>query len=645
MSDPGRAASPIKRPLVLDRKTSSAGLLPQSKPQANNYASDPTTAINFENADLNKPIDEQGKQLTSSSNSLISPIIHTSDDILSEQLDDEDEDEHDLLNILQDLMINEQYKIKIDSMNNKKNDFQNWNIFNKPLTIEEILARYIKIDKTSDDAGKFHDKFKQFFILSTAGKPIYSMNGSDDIVIGYMGLITTIVSTFQENMKEDFKSIKYGNNLKLSVLNKDPLLFVSITKLNYEIIPSLESQNDDYHLIRQLNTLYNYVLSILSKTTITKNFNNRMNYDLRKILTPLDFSNFDNLCMKLTYGLSTKEPHKYESGFEFFISELLGSNLQSTKISHTARSKLNSILLGCKKLKAKEESDTSSIFNLQEKQEQYISGDLLFSLLTFGTDKILTMMRPRNHQLTNDDIQTLLLTIQSTSLNQEKNESLEDLWIPLCMPNFNSNGFLYVFVKKFDLAEYLLVDGKNIEPQIITIILISGNKNSFFQMKEISDHIIYKIIKNETFRNKLSDELMNSCNLKIFKNEEDQFIKHFIYKLKLHKQFFMSDALTKSDDLDVNQILQLVYFYSIFTKTKSSSIKTITVKNKKLTYLRWQLNNQTITGFMLSDQQYEFYCLSDELIKSQQVINQSLKIIKWCEKNYERLFIGEGVCF
>ena len=79
-------------------------------------------------------------------------------------------------------------------------------------------------------------------------------------------------------------------------VNKSPIILISISKLLFETVESV-------HL--QLDTLYCYLIGILSKSVIDKHFNNRLNYDLRRILSPLDFENLDELCLNLTYGIQT----------------------------------------------------------------------------------------------------------------------------------------------------------------------------------------------------------------------------------------------------------------------------------------------------------------------------------------------------
>jgi hypothetical protein len=633
--------------------------------------SDATTAVNLENignANIVSPVDETDSdnenhlhsvrlnKYPPSERSLYPSGYNTDEENVSNE-----NDEEELQEILH-LLVRQDYRLAgsnaIDSNRNLSlMDLSTLtNDKYKMDSQDDFIERYISISKASD-SDLFHDKLKHFFILSTAGKPIYSMNGSDDVIMGYMGFITTIVSTFQENMKEEIKSVNYGDDLKIVIMNKDPLILVAMTKLKHENMINNGGEEDDSVLIGQLNTLYNYLLAVLSKSTILKNFQNRMNYDLRKILTPLDFSNLDSLCMKLTYGLSTSElltPYNIP-GLDFFLSQLLDSSLQSAKITNTTRSRLNSILLSCKKLKIKDSKSKapSRLFDISDSgdKETFLGDDLLFAFLTSSSGKILSMMKPKNHTLSKEDLKVLFTMISSISTPSDDSQSTEDLWIPLCMPDFNPNGFLYVFVKKIDLSGYVIVDGNHIPPQPIIITLISGNKNSFFQQQELSKHIISSMINSESFRNALSSELLASNNLSILNDIKVPLIKHFIYRLKRYNQCFMSNARhfnNEKGDTSCVTILELVYFYSTLHNNKAtdfSSEPAIKKHNKRLTYSKWKISGNTIVGFMLSDSTSEFYCLCNGDITSQDLIRQSLKIIKWCEKYHRRIFVGDGVIF
>jgi hypothetical protein len=50
-----------------------------------------------------------------------------------------------------------------------------------------------------DKMIRWRGRRKHFFILSTAGKPIYSRYGDDAIISAYMGVIQTIISFFEDN--------------------------------------------------------------------------------------------------------------------------------------------------------------------------------------------------------------------------------------------------------------------------------------------------------------------------------------------------------------------------------------------------------------------------------------------------------------
>ncbi|KAK6458971.1 trafficking protein Mon1-domain-containing protein [Scheffersomyces xylosifermentans] len=694
------------------------------------FPSVPTTAVNLENAGSINAADllpsqsshtsstevpdsshlrvannhSSGRFSLASENSYVPSIAGlTSEDEEDDREDNNIETSHneeeDLQSILNGLIRHENhFNGQISHRNSLSSprqeiSFLDLNIFPNSETVqngEEYYNKYIRISKDEDEAA-FVEKLKHFFILSSAGKPVFSMHGADDIIMGYMGIITTIVSTFEENMKEEIKSITVGDRIKIVAINKNPLILVAVSQISYEMMSfthnesveeelhprpnSLEdhdSDSDDLILINQLNTLYNYLLSILSKPTIEKNFHNRMNYDLRRVLTPLDFHNFEALCLKLTYGLPLlKEGEKISdtSSFDFYIGELLDSSIQSVKIRNTTRNRLNNIFLSCKRIKVKEDdldsevnSDSVSFFSKAEDQERYLGEDLLFSFLTTSSNRILSFMKPRNHTLSNEDLKILFSMISSAEMQSGDSEFTEDLWIPLCMPNFNPNGFLYVFVRKFDLSEY--VEPRPTVSQPLSIILISSNKNTFFKMREISRYIITKIVKGENSRNNpLSRELLESTKLSILNDIRVPAIKHFIYKLKCSNQFIMNDMVYYNNDRSMNTLLQLVYFYSILHNSKATKIKSklkatynhetglvrqinsSRSESKKLTYTRWNGAGTSVTGFMLSDDVYEFYCLSNEEIGSKDLIANSLKIIQWCEKYRKRLFLGEGVTF
>lgn len=638
---------PLQAPPLQSKKSSHSLLNPGSHLSGRlspTFAADATTAVTLENVDqaelANGTEAERDQQLHPVALSRFSMVSNDTADPGPSSGDEDDigeAEEGNLTNMLQGLMVKDINRVREQGVAS----LTNFNIFSDDTTAfdEAFVKDKIILDK-EDGADIFHGKLKQFFIFSMAGKPIYSMNGSEDKILGYMGLLTTIISTFQESMKTEFHHISQ-DGFRMVVLNKNPILLVAMSKIPQELVPSTGADDSLNIIENQLKILYNYLLAVLSKPVITKNFEKGMNFDLRRILTAQDTHMLDSLSMSLTYGFSVTDDDKYQLQGAYYVSSILNNALQCAKITNTSRSKLNSILLLCKKLKYKDDSsDTKSTMLALKNGEipKAIAGDLLFGLLILD-DKIINYMKPRNHALTNEDLHTLLSTL-SASYKAVDQEISAELWIPLCMPNFNSSGFLYLFVKKFKLEGCA---------KPITIALLSSNKNSFYEMKEVAEYIIQKIVKKEAFAKTLAIELSLSGNLdEILKQLNITDIKHFIVKRKSYNQVYMDEVLLSSDNCDVSLLkahCHMLYFYSSLVTSKATIVKQKGSNPKKLTYTRWQLNDEWITAFMLADEKYEFYCVCGGQVQAQEIIDQSLRLIKWCERYKKRLFVGSGVTF
>ncbi|KAI5969667.1 MON1 [Candida margitis] len=502
-----------------------------------------TTAINYENVNSEIQSIRNGSPITQFDNSSVASELH-----LSEYIED-----------LPFLPSN------IRHTQSSHDEYNYLKLYPNPqdLKEEQYFRQCISLSKKCDE-HQFHQKLKQFFILSIAGKPIYSMNGSDYVVIGFMGILTTILSTFQEDLHRDLNSITLGEDIKIVALNRAPIVLFAITKLAHE---------SDSFLKSQLQLLYTYLLSILSKSAIDKHFNNGLNYDLRRILSPLDFANLDDLCMKMTFGLP--------NGLNFYLSQLFNCR-QSVKLRYTLRSRMNKIL------------------------NTYKDDDLLFTILA-KSNVILNYVRNKAHVLSEHDLRLLLFIVQSMK-NKE-----EDLWMPLCMPDFNNHGFLYVFVRTWNQN---------------SLILMSGNKNSFYKLKELASGIILTAERSQSheFLTGFQRELLTPISSQI-----PFVVKHFLYIDKKLNQFVSSEVPHNNR----NVVLQLIKYYTQLKNNKSNfQFRDVSVNYKKLTYMKWE----KVTGIMITDNSYAFYCIINDDIDSRKLIDVSVSIIKWCKKNQSRLF-------
>ncbi|KAK9732386.1 Third Longin domain of FUZ, MON1 and HPS1 [Popillia japonica] len=119
-------------------------------------------------------------------------------------------------------------------------------------------------------------KKKHIFVLSSAGKPIYSRYGNEDKLATLYGVMQALVS-FVQDQNDSIQSIHAGDTLFV-FLFKNHLILVAVSKSGESI-----SQ-----LISQLNYVFNQITSVLTLTRLNKIYEQRRNYDLRRLLSGVE---------------------------------------------------------------------------------------------------------------------------------------------------------------------------------------------------------------------------------------------------------------------------------------------------------------------------------------------------------------------
>lgn len=216
------------------------------------------------------------------------------------------------------------------------------------------------------------------------------------------------------------------------VLLKGPLYLVAISKL-------LES---DSQIRVQLEALYMQILSTLTLPVLERIFTVRPGTDLSR---PLQGT--EKLISSLADSFTKGSP-----------STLL-SALECLKIRKTHRQTINNTLI---KTKAK---------------------SLLYGLLVAG-GQLVSVLRPKKHSLHPGDLQLIFNLIFEA---EGVKASGGDCWIPICLPGFNSTGYLYMYVSFLGLGPD--PSETNID-ESITIIFISANKESFYELQEMRNSLI-----------------------------------------------------------------------------------------------------------------------------------------------------------
>ncbi|KAK1776586.1 DUF254-domain-containing protein [Copromyces sp. CBS 386.78] len=472
-------------------------------------------------------------------------------------------------------------------------------------------------------------KMKHYMVLSSAGKPIWSRHGDTSLINSYMGVVQTIIS-FYEGAKDPLLGFTAGN-ARFVISTQGPLYFVAISRLG----------ESDAQLRSQLDALYMQILSTLTLPTLKNIFVHRPSTDLRK---PLEGT--ESLLSSLADSFTKGSP-----------SALLGA-LECLRLRKSHRATINNAFLKCR------------------------SDKLLYGLIVAG-GKLVSVIRPRKHSLHPSDLQLIFnMLFESGGIRAGGGEN----WVPLCLPAFNNRGYLYMYVSFFDSVDTAeetnnptSQDGPQ-PPQPpppkpapspdeeIAIILISADKESFFELKSMRDKLALQLAKNgslaliqsaarqgrpriETILNLNTSPLPKEAG-----HSQGGQLSHFLYKSRANVQFCQSSLSpafesssptasssekgsigqrTAADKLLVSRRRRLMTLYHHLHSSihaKHSHLKVLHLVSEDAASLAW------ITPV------FELYCVAGPNMSRGVMTQCANKVVQWAKREEERLFIiGGGV--
>ncbi|KAG7229675.1 hypothetical protein INR49_012719 [Caranx melampygus] len=250
-----------------------------------------------------------------------------------------------------------------------------------------------KEEDVSSEAWRSHRK--HVFVLSEAGKPIYTRYGTEEALSSTMGVMMALVS-FVEAEKNIIRSI-HADGCKVVFLTKSPLVLVGVSR----------TCQSDKELLRELQYIYYQIVSLLTLTQLNHIFQHKQNYDLRRLLAGSEYLT-DNLLHRLD-----RDPG------------LLLSAVTCLPLASSARDVVSS---GLQAAKAK---------------------NLVFSILLAG-DRLVTLVRKKDQFLHHIDLHLVFNLVGSSSSFREG-----EGWTPICLPKFNTAGFFHAHISYLEPASEL----------------------------------------------------------------------------------------------------------------------------------------------------------------------------------------------
>ncbi|KAJ5405152.1 hypothetical protein N7465_006436 [Penicillium sp. CMV-2018d] len=418
-------------------------------------------------------------------------------------------------------------------------------------------------------------KRKHYVILSAAGKPIWTRHGDSGLISGYVGVIQTIIS-FYEEANDHLRGFSAGDT-RFVVLTRGSLHLVAISRM-------MESDNQ---LRLQLEALYMQILSTLTLPSLTHLFSVRPSTDLSR---PLQGS--ESLLSSLADSFTRGSP-----------STLL-SALECLKIRKQHRQAINNALLKTK------------------------ASSLLYGLLVAG-GRLVSVVRPKKHSLHPGDLQLLFnMVFEADGVKAGGGES----WIPVCLPGFNSSGYLYMYVSFLDIRDDIENSAEITKDESVAIVLISPEKEAFFEMQGMRDALVEQMERNGSLKEiKTAIDNGRPATTDIVPGT---VLHHFLYKSRANVQFTMSSYAPEFSSVTRRRRLMSMY---------NNLHASIHAKNTHVKVHHCVSRSATSFGWVTPV--FELYCIAEPNTNRNALAQSASKIAQWVQREEERLFIIGGAVF
>lgn len=356
---------------------------------------------------------------------------------------------------------------------------------------------------------------KHIFILSQAGKPIYSRYSSEDKLVTVMGVMQALVSFVQAG-SDMIRSVHAGDTNFVFVV-KGPLILVAVSK-TLESVPQLTLQ---------LTYVYNQIISVLTQSQLNRVYDQRRNFDLRRLL-----SGSERLIDHLL-NFMDREP-------AFFLGAIKCLPLLPSMRSSITQT----IIQTCAKIK-----------------------NLVFAIL-LANNQLVTLVRMNKFFLHPMDLHIIQNLVDSS-------ESLKtaESWTPICLPKFDSNGYMHGHVS------YLAEDCQ------ACLLLLTVDRDVFFVLSEAKQKIVEKLRRTnclEAINESMNKPTVTTADIGLPE------MRHVLYKCKSTAQFWspgFQPPYTTDDEIE--RLLGLYQCLHHRLHSPSRPLKLIFQQLDKETMLAW----------------------------------------------------------
>ena len=427
----------------------------------------------------------------------------------------------------------------------------------------------------------FAGQDKHIFVLSEAGKPIFSLHGEEDMMVSLGGIMQALVS-FVADSGDTIKSIKTADT-NIVFLVKSPLILVGVSSTG------LHSSQ----LTVQLLYIHSQIISVLTASQLNRIFEQRRNYDLRRLLTGSE-------------RLITSLSHQMDRDHSYFLS--------AVKCLPLASQDRNTI--------------SETIIRYAGKVKDVVFGILL------ADNHLISLVRMKKYFIHPADLHLVFNLINSTE-SFKHSES----WTPLCLPKFDSSGFLHAHVS-------YLTDNSP-----ACLLLVTTDRNAFFSLSEAKAKIVERLGRDNfmkcliacpdpRYSSERHGSLANiSSALKSVNFTCDSIeigeMRHFLYKSRTSAQY-ISPVYSPCYQLGENRRrLDRVYLLL------QSRLLSPAYQQVKLCH--HQTEQEAVLGWIT--QSFELYSAFSPTATKLKIITAVNKLLRWIKIEENKMFILSAPTF
>jgi len=439
------------------------------------------------------------------------------------------------------------------------------------LTTEKLESVVISDEDQFEDAQSSFDesnspnnlltKEKHIFVLSESGKPIFSLHGEEGMLVTLVGPMLALVSVVADS-GDTIKSIKCQDT-NIVFLVKPPLILVGVSSAGLHT-----SQ-----LTVQLLYVHSQIVSVLTMTQLARIFEQKPNYDLRRMLT-----GSERLISSLSNSMDT-DP-------SYFLSAV-----RCLPLATPTRDLIS-----------------ETIIRYAGKVKEVVFGILL------SDNHLISLVRMKKYYIHPADLHLIFNLINSTE-SFKHSES----WTPLCLPKFDSSGFLHAHVS------YLT------EETNACLIILTTDRNAFFDLSQAKAKIVERLQRHGVLTS-ISTALENIQYTAA--SIELPEMRHFLYKSRSSAQF-TSPTYAPCYNLPENKKRLNSVYLNIQNRFLSTS--------QPLKLVHHTSKYEIVLGWLT--QSFELYATFGPMTSKLKVITAVNKLLRWIKKEEDKMFILSAPTF